>query len=189
MRLVKLLFGEKKSENEGFRKSYETSFSQGNSIVHRDSGISIRVQYDVDSEFFIGPEENIAYMVGNIVNRKLSIPNFEDAESKLKQQLDEIDSQKIFAYSKCRDGTAILTGNLGVEALNALFGGLTLRIPNELFVEEKILRNIEERDVDRVLRSHKNYVSDLEIVSDPRLAEKLAIIYQGLNNYLTNPLV
>lgn len=185
MGLLELLCGERKPENEGFTKSYETSFSQGNSAVHQDSGLLVSVQYDIDSEFFINPQQNIVYMVGNITNRKISIPNFEKAEAELKKKFDEIDSQRIFAYSECKDGTEILTGNLGIESLNALFGGVTLRVPNELFVDGKILRNVEQRDVNRVLRSHKNYVSDLGIISNPKLVEKLVRTYQELNNYLT----
>jgi hypothetical protein len=185
MGLIKLLFGERKLENEGFSSAYETSFAQDNSAVHQEAGTLASVQYDVDSQFFINPEQKIAYMVGNVKNRKVSVPNFEDYEAELKEQLDGIDSQRIFAYSECGDGTAILTGNLGIEALNALFGGVTLRISNELFIDGKILRNVEQRNLDRILRSHKNYVFDLEIVSDPKLAEKLAETYTELNNYLT----
>lgn len=185
MSLARLLFRERKPENEGFTKSYATSFDQGNSAVHQDTGKIVSVQYDVDSDFFINPEQNIAYMIGNVRNRRVSVPNFEEIESELKRQLDEIDSQRIFAYSECRDGTAILTGNLGIGTLNALFGRVTLRIPNELFVDGKILRNVERRDVNKILRSHKNYVSDLEVVSNPKLAEKLARTYQELNDYLT----
>ena len=80
MSLVKLLFGERKPENEGFSKSYETSFSQGNSAVHQNSGTILSVQYDVDSEFFINPEQNIVYMVGNVNNRRVSVPDSEEAE-------------------------------------------------------------------------------------------------------------
>lgn len=185
MSLVTTLFGERKAENEGFSKSYETSFKQGNSAVHRDSGTVMRVQYEVDSEFFMNPQQNIAYMVGEIRNRRVSAPNCKEVEAKWEQQLDEIDSQRILAYSECKDGTTIVTGNLGIEVLHALFGGVTLRIPNELFIDGKLLRNVERRDLNRVLRSHKRYVTDLEIVSDPRLAEKLARTYQELNNYLT----
>ena len=184
MNLIKLLSEKRKSENEGFSKSYETSFSQGNSVINRNNGATINVKYNIDSEFFINPQQNIVYMVGNIFDRKVSIPNFEEAEVELKQKIDEIDSQRIFAYSECKDGTAILTGNLGVEALNTFFGGVTLRVPSELFIDGKILRNVEQRDVNRILRNHKNYISCLEIISNPRLAEKLARTYRELNNYL-----
>ncbi len=185
MGLVKLLFGELKPENEGFSTVYKTSFSQGNSAVHREAGTLVSVQYDVDSEFFINLEQTIAYMVGNVKNRRVSAPNFKEYEAELEGQFDEIDSQRIFAYSECRDGTAILTGNLGVDSLNVLFGEVTLRVPNELFVEGKILRNVEQRNLDKILRSHKRYISDLKIVSHPKLAEKLAETYTKLNNYLT----
>ena len=185
MSLIKLIFKERKPENEGFTKTYEKIFIQGNSVAHQEEGMLISVRYVIDSEFYINPEENVAYMIGQIKDRKISVQGYEEAEAELEQQLNEIDSLRIFAYSVCEDGTEIITGNLGTETLNSLLGGITARIPSELFIDGRLLRNIEQRDVNKVLRSHKNYVSDLDIISDPRLAERLAEMYHSLNNYLT----
>jgi hypothetical protein len=179
MNLAKLFVGERTPENEGFSKSHETLFKQEVSVVHSGDEIE-RIRFDVDSEFFINPEQNIVYMVGNVKNRRFSIP----IDAEVNQRLDEYDSTRIFAYSEWENGPAILTGNHGTEALNAVFGGVTLRVPNELFFDRIITRNVEQRDVSRVLRSHKDYVSGLKLVSNPKLAEKLAKTYEDLQNYL-----
>jgi hypothetical protein len=183
MSLLSKLFGEENPENEGFRKVYETSFTQGHRIAHQGLGAIVSIIYNVDAEFFLNPEETIAYMVGEVKNRKVSVPVFREAEEEFKGLLGQADTQRIFAYSVCADGTEILTGNLGTEALNALCGGITLRVPEEILVDGKLLRNVRQRNVDSVLGSHKRYVEDLEIVGDPKLAERLAEAYTQLNNY------
>lgn len=195
MSLIKSPFKEKKPENEGFSKVYETLFEEEHSSSAQlydvdKTVLSLgRSQCDIFSEFFINPENNIAYMIGNIKNREIHIPYPYQESEKLKQGLVEIDFQRIFAYSELKDGRAVLTGNLksnfiSNDVLKIVNGEIPQIVPNELFIDGKILRDIEQRNINKVLRSHKRYVSKLEIVSDPKLDKKLAEIYPKLNDYV-----
>ena len=111
--------------------------------------------------------------------RKFSILSVGDAVEVSNQPLTE--NPIFLAYSVCYDGTEIITGNLGVEELNAALGGITIKVPSEISVDGMILRNVRKQDINTVLRDHKNYLNELEIVRDPNLAERLAKAYQRLN--------
>ncbi|MBI1969292.1 hypothetical protein HYS48_01245 [Candidatus Woesearchaeota archaeon] len=140
MSLIKHLLGERKSETEGFRKIYETTFDQG--FTAAVGSLVGDWSYQFHAAFFINPENDIVYMLGEVQNPSVGVPGQPDLEQEVQRQLSGMQRERIAAYSVCRDGTEIITGNLGLEELNRIFGGVTIQLPEEIFMDGWILRNI-----------------------------------------------
>jgi hypothetical protein len=183
-------------ENEGFMKYCSFVFTnQKEFIFHQKLNQLATFWYDLNAEFFINPQKNIAYMIGKLENKIIRLPLQknkkieEEIREKLSKQLNEVDS-RILAYSVCKDGKEVLevlTAYLAIEEQNALFGR-NLEVPDQIKVKGSIIRNITENDLDKVLRSHKTYIENLEVLNGFELAERLLEKCLTINySFFSNP--
>ncbi len=163
-------------ETNGFTNAYEACFSQLSSIAVPEFGV-LSQSYEVDAAFFVNSEETIAYMAENVRDRRILSFGAERDELKiqqLRQQLEEKDAKRFFAYSVCDDGTQIVTGNFGFNLHES---------NRDVPVGDMLLQNIKQRSVHEVLRHHKYAMRDREIACDPQLVEKFVATYETINTY------
>lgn len=165
-----------------FTLFHQTGFTQF--VAAKDStGNSIgQVRYEVDATFYMNPSQDTAYMVGEVQDRIIDIPNAEVAEQ-LKALLDEKDQKRIFAYSITDEGIELLTGNFGLEIIQELEGRLTPQMIKDANIGNVCVRNVKERNVKPVLQSHRNLASGLQLESTPDLVEDFIACYRRIHTF------